>query len=146
MSDKTDKNALATESAITNRMSGKKIAGLIALALWLLSIALSFLIAPESELIWVPDAVLLAGFFPLLWICPFSLIWIAFGLLTAFIGFFLLLLTNIPTASLPTETHKIKEHLALYHPCWSWMLIGIFVTICGGVKLAVNIFARLLKK
>lgn len=138
----SDNSAESEKSSSANR-PGKKIAGILAIFLWLLSIGLSFAIPPGSELIWVPDAVLLLGFFPLLWICPYSLVWIAFGILTAFIGFFLLLLTNIPTSSLPAETHKVKEHLAEYHPSWSWMLLGVLGTAGGVVKLFLNLIKRL---
>ncbi len=127
--------------------SGKhKIAAWISCALWAISIALSFEIPPSSSFIWVPDTALLLGFFPLIWICPFSLIWIAFGGLTAFIGFFLLLLSNIPDASLPAQTIGIKKHLAEFHPCWSWMILGVLVTICGSIRLTINTVLILTKR
>lgn len=124
----------------------KKIAGWIACGLWAVSILLSFLIPTSSALIWVPDAVLLIGFFPLIWICPYSFVWLLFGILTTFIGSFLLLLTNIPDSAMPLDTHAIKHHLAEYHPCWSWMLLGLLVTIAGVIKFVANMIKRFSKK
>lgn len=129
-----------------NKSGKHKVATVISCLIWILSIVLSFMIPPSSAYIWVPDAILLLGFFPLIFICPYSLVWIAFGILTSFIGFFLLLLTNIPEAALPLDTHKIKQHLEEYHPCWSWMLIGLFGTVSGFVKLSLNILRRIQTK
>lgn len=130
----------------TAKSKRKKIASLVACALWVLSIGLSFAIPPSSNMIWIPDAVLLAGFFPLLWICPYSFVWIIWGILTAFIGAFLLLLTNIPDNALPPDTHTIKHHLAEYHPYWSWMILGLVGTIAGVVKLVINLSKMILDK
>lgn len=122
------------------KLSAKKLAAWSACALWILSLLLSFGIPINSSYIWLPDAVLLAGFIPLLWICPYSLVWIAYGVLTTFIGAFLLLLSNIPSSALPAETHSVKLHLLQYHPCWTWMIIGVIVTAGGTVKLFINLF------
>jgi hypothetical protein len=119
-------------------MTAKKIAVWSSCGLWGLSIVFSFLIPTSSPMIWVPDTILLAGFFPLIWICPYSVIWLAFGILTGFIGSFLLVLTNIPDSALPAQSISVKKHLAEYHPCWSWMIVGSFVTICGTVRFLVN--------
>ncbi|MBX9687238.1 MAG: hypothetical protein K2X27_11085 [Candidatus Obscuribacterales bacterium] len=126
--------------------SRKKIAGLSALLLWVLSIAFSFAIPPSSEQIWLPDAILLVGFFPLLWICPFSLVWLAFGILTTFIGAFLLLLSCIPDASMPAQSVSIKHHLAEYHPCWTWMILGLIATVAGAIKSLISLSKILLNK
>lgn len=123
-----------------------KIAGWSACALWVLSIILSFAIAPNSPFIWIPDAVLLIGFFPLIWICPYSIVWIIFGVLNALIGWFLLLLTCIPDSALPAQSIGIKKHLAEYHPYWSWILLGLFVALCGTVRICVNTIGMISKK
>lgn len=124
----------------------KKIAGWTACGIWGLSIILSFAIPTSSPFIWIPDTVLLLGFFPLIWICPWSLVWILFGVLTTFIGSFLLLLINIPDSAMPPETHSIKKHLEEFHPWWSWMLLGLFVTVCGVIRLIVNVVKHFLRK
>ncbi len=124
-------------------LNTKKIAGWAACVLWLLSIILSFCIPTSSPLIFLPDTVLLLGFMPLILICPYSLVWIAFGVLTAFIGCFLLLLTHIPNSALPADTHAIKMHLAEFHPSWSWMIIGGVFAIAGILKLFYNLALRL---
>ena len=127
-------------------MTRKKLAVWTSCGLWGLSIILSFLIPTSSPAIWLPDSLLLLGFFPLIWICPYSVIWLAFGILTALIGSFLLLLTNIPDASLPAQTLSVKKHLAEFHPCWSWMIIGSFVTICGSIRFLVNCLLFFIRK
>ena len=134
------------QSARNAKSKRKKIASIVACGLWVLSIALSFAIPPSSSFIWIPDAVLLMGFFPLLWICPFSILWMLWGVLTAFIGCFLLLLTNIPDNALPPDTHTIKHHLAEYHPYWSWMILGLIGTIIGVIRALINLGKMLTKK
>jgi len=146
VTDSGSDGALVAEQKPRGKSRRRNIAGWSAVALWGLSIILSFSIPPSSQYIWVPDSVLLVGFFPLIWICPFSLVWLAFGILTAFIGSFLLLLTNIPDTALPLETVAIKKHLALYHPYWSWILAGLFVTICGAIRLTINVWLLLMRK
>lgn len=128
------------------KSSKAKIAGWSACALWVLSIVLSFAIPPSSSLIWIPDTVLLLGFLPLLYICRFSLVWILWGVLTTFIGWFLLLLTCIPDSSLPVQSIGIKHHLAEYHPCWSWQILGIVVTVTGIIRLSINLVKMLISK
>ena len=140
----SDATTKATGSKSTTGRRNK-FASLIAVALWGASVLLSFTIPTNSPLIWLPDTALLLGFFPLLWLCPYSLIWIAFGILTTFIGCFLLLLTNIPNSALPAQSVSIKTHLEIFHPCWSWMLIGLFVTICGSIRGAINLVRLIIR-
>lgn len=123
-----------------------KIASWTACGLWVLSIILSFCIPPNSARIWIPDAVLLLGFYPLIWICPWSLVWIAWGILTTFIGWFLLLLTCLPDASLPAQSLGVKHHLAEYHVCWPWLIMGALVTICGTIRLIINMVKMMRQK
>ncbi len=126
--------------------SRKKIATLSACALWGISIILGFSIPANSPNIWIPDTALLLGFLPLIWICPFSLVWILFGVLTGFIGLFLLVLTNIPDSALPVQSLAAKKHLADYHNYWSWMIIGALVSIGGSIRLIINTSIYLLRR
>jgi hypothetical protein len=130
----------------SKKSTKRKIAGWSAIGLWLLSIAMSFAIAPSSNLIWLPDALLLIGFFPLIWLCPYSILWITFGLFTAAIGFILLVLTNIPDSALPAQTWAIKKHLAEYHPAWSWLIIGTVATIYGTIRFLINSTLFIIRK
>lgn len=123
-----------------------KLASWTACGLWVLSIILSFCIAPKSAQIWIPDAVLLLGFYPLIWVCPWSLVWIAWGILTTFIGWFLLLLTCLPDSSLPAQSIGVKQHLAEYHVCWPWLIMGALITICGTIRLIINTVKLLRRK
>ena len=137
---------LPSENLEKPKSRKNKIATWIACAFWGISIALSFAIPPSSPLIWIPDTFLLLGFLPLLYICPWSIVWIIFGALTLFIGWFLLLLTCIPDSSLPAQAIGVKKHLAEYHPAWSWMILGLGVTICGIIRMTINTVKMLSKK
>lgn len=123
-----------------------KVASWTACGLWALSIILSFCIPPNSPAIWIPDAILLLGFYPLIWICPWSLVWIAWGILTTFIGWFLLLLSCLPDSGLPAQSLGVKHHLAEYHVCWPWLIMGALVTICGTIRLIINTVKLIQKK
>lgn len=116
-----------------------KIATITSCFLWVSSIALSFAIPPTSSLIWLPDSILLTGFLPLLLVSKWSWPWVVFGVLNGLIGFLLLTVSYIPDQPpLTKEMIEVKHHLASYHPCWSWMIIGSLCTIYGILHLAVN--------
>lgn len=127
------------------RIGKGRIATIIACALWLLSIVLSFAIPPNSPLIWIPDSILLAGFLPLLFLKRWSWTWIIFGILNMGIGFLLLTIEVMPDVPpppelpLPPELVVAKHHLKDYHPSWSWMIIGALCTIYGSAQALVNI-------
>lgn len=121
-----------------------KSAGIIACILWILSIILAFLIKPDSPYIYVPDAVLLGGFFPLLFAWRYSWPWLIFGLLNLAIGFFLLVLGNLPDQPFPVESVVVKHHLCLYHPWGIWMIMGVCAIAYGLIRLTKNIVLALI--
>ncbi len=56
-----------TEAADKSKsMSASKIAGIVSAVLWIVGFALAFVVPSTSPFMWVPDALLLIGFFPLL--------------------------------------------------------------------------------
>lgn len=59
------------------------IVSVLSTVLWAVSIVLSFVIKPGDSRIFMPDALLLLGFFPLLWLWRRGWITFLFGLLTA---------------------------------------------------------------
>lgn len=88
--------------------------GLIAIFFWVLSLILAFKIPPGSRYIWVPDALLLFGFYPLLIGSRARWLWLVFGVLNIIIGWHLAMSTVIPDANFaPYHLVEIKQHLAL---------------------------------
>lgn len=61
---------------MSNSPHVKKIGAIASAALWCLGIGLAFVIKPDSMFIPVPDALLLLGFLPLLFMWRFSFPWI----------------------------------------------------------------------
>lgn len=145
-------------------MSASKIAGIVSAVLWIVGFALAFVVPSNSPLMWVPDALLLIGFFPLLIFWKPSWPWLVFGVLNVVIGFVLLVATFLPVETLTTEMAKAREqltaakspyasmfsptateqmahvhtHLAKQHSPWTWMIIGVISTIYGIVRMIKN--------
>lgn len=155
-----------------SKMSASKIAGIVSAILWILGFALAFVIPAESPLMWVPDALLLIGFLPLLFFWKPSWPWLVFGILNVVIGFVLLVGTFIPVNTLTTEMKKaeaqltaqkspyasvfsetsaeqmahVHTHLVKQHSPWTWMLVGVFSTIYGIVRMIKNLIKWTAKK
>ncbi len=145
-------------------MSASKIAGIVSAVLWILGFALAFVVPADSPYMWVPDALLLIGFFPLLIFWKPSWPWLVFGVLNVVIGFVLLVATFLPVETLTTEMAKARQqltdakspyasafsqtateqmahvhtHLAKQHSPWTWMIVGIISTIYGIVRMIKN--------
>ena len=155
-----------------SKMSASKIAGIVSAILWILGFALAFVIPAESPLMWVPDALLLIGFLPLLFFWKPSWPWLVFGILNVVIGFVLLVGNFIPVNTLTTEMKKaeaqltaqkspyasvfsetsaeqmahVHTHLVKQHSPWTWMLVGVFSTIYGIVRMIKNLIKWAAKK
>lgn len=145
-------------------LSASKIAGIVSAVLWILGFALAFVVPASSPYMWVPDALLLIGFFPLLIFWKPSWPWLVFGVLNVVIGFILLVATFIPVDTLTTEMAKAREqltqakspyasvfsatateqmahvhtHLAKQHSPWTWMVVGIISIAYGVVRMIKN--------
>lgn len=131
---------------LKSRLTKKKVGAIASCALWVLSIALSFTIPPSSNLIWLPDAILLVGFFPLLFVWSPSWPWIVFGLFNLSIGFFINIIFCLPDDPFPVQLRSGKHHLTEFHPWQPWMLIGLLATIYGFGRLTKNIVLMVLAK
>lgn len=154
-----------TESSATEKpQSGSKWATISSAVLWILGFALAFVIPAQSPFMWVPDALLLVGFLPLLYLWKPSWPWIVFGVLNIVIGFVLLVATFLPVESLTSEMGKARQqleaakspyaavfsttsaeqmanvhrHLAKQHSPWTWMLVGVFSTAYGFIRMLKN--------
>lgn len=127
-------------------MSRAKLATIISTVLWLLSIALAFLIHAGQPLIWLPDFLLLAGFVPLLWLWRIPVLTLLFGISNFAIGAFILLLASFEPGTFPKESLPMLDHLTTMH-CWqAWMAVGIVTSLWGLVTLVMQIVSWLKKK
>lgn len=130
-------------------MNKKQIILISSAIIWIIGLVLAFLIPPTSQFIWLPDALLLLGFFPLLIGWRPSWPWIVFGVLNICIGFVLLVSQYLPDTSLPKEMMIVRRHLLNYHVPMVWMLIGAIATVYGTIRMFVNMliwgFKRLKK-
>lgn len=114
---------------------GRKIAAVLSTVLWMVGFFLAFVISPKSPYIWVPDTLLLLGFFPLLLVWKPAWPWLVFGVCNLFIGFVLEVAKYLPDAELPSEMRLVRAHLAEYHSANSWMFIGLVALIYGVIRL-----------
>jgi hypothetical protein len=132
---------LAWQSVADSRRRAK-IAGLGSCAIWVLGIIVSLIIKPDNELIYIPDALLLTGFVPLLYAWRFSWPWLVFGGFNFAIGIFLQLLAYIPDHFFPADLVYWKHHLAEYHPPIAWWIFGLFTIMFGVARLAKNLVKK----
>jgi hypothetical protein len=131
-----------TESGKSKRTLWATIAST---ALWLVSIIAAFQIKPENPLIWLPDALLLLGFFPLLILWRQGWLTFLFGLSNAFIGLFLLVLKYLESDKFTGQMLSMKEHLVDYHNPWSWLLVGLVAFIWGAIQISISLGRLILK-
>jgi hypothetical protein len=108
-----------------------RIAGILSTVLWVLGIILTFAIPIGSPFIFLGDALLLLGFWPLLWLWRPGWPWIIFGVLNIFIGFFLEIAYVLPDTTFTYEMKVVRNHLRDQHSAITWMLIGAVSAIYG---------------
>jgi hypothetical protein len=123
-----------------------QIAGIASCAIWVMGIGLAFLVPPGSPYIYVPDMLLMLGFYPLLFFWRFSWTWIIFGILNFGIGILLMVIQYSPDNLFPPELLKPKHHLADYHPAVIWTTTGIVAFAFGIGRLAKNLYLMIRKK
>lgn len=118
----------------------QKVAGILSVVLWVAGFLLAFVIKPGHELIWLPDALLLLGFFPLLWIWRPGWPWLVFGILNFAIGAILIVVYYLSDNALPKKDMiEVKHHLDAYHSSFTWMWIGAFATAYGIFRMTKNL-------
>jgi hypothetical protein len=123
----------------------KQMAGLASLIIWVGGIGLAFVIPKTSKFIFVPDALLMLGFFPLLYLWKYSIPWIVFGALNFGIGILLLVIQFSPDNLFPPELLTPKHHLADYHPSVVWYCTGMMALAFGICRLAKNLYLMMRK-
>ena len=131
---------------VSDRGKAKKIGGIASCVIWITGIGLAFLIPPKSPWIYVPDTLLLLGFFPLLYLWRFSWPWIVFGLLNVGIGILLQVIEYSEDTLFPADLLKPKHHLAEYHPATVWWFSGIIATMFGVGRLIKNLVEIIRRK
>ena len=142
-------------------VSGAQIASIVSTVLWILGFALAFVIPKESKLIWIPDTMLLVGFWPLLYAWRPGWPWVLFGILNVMIGICLWVMAFLPDSAfteglssvrlLLAQQHSplaslsdtdlahqlimVRNHLTQQHSALAWTLIGIISTIFGIIRM-----------
>lgn len=117
-----------------------KVAAIASTVLWILGFALAFVVPANSPFGWVPDGMLLVGFFPLLYAWKPGWPWVVFGVLNTIVGFLLLVAFYIPDTNFTRDMIIVRKHLAEQHSPYTWMVIGIMSTIFGMVRMAIHLF------
>ncbi|CAN5614861.1 hypothetical protein BH10CYA1_BH10CYA1_12860 [soil metagenome] len=129
-----------TEKKTEKKTGAAKIAAIASTVLWILGFALAFVVPANSPFGWVPDGMLLVGFFPLLYAWKPGWPWVVFGVLNTIVGFLLLVAFYIPDTNFTADMIMVRKHLAEQHSPFTWMTIGIMSTIFGMVRMAVHLF------
>ena len=120
---------------------------LLTMFLWVASIVLYFTLPPTSRFLWMPDTLLLFGFYPLLIKGKARWLWILFGILNIAIGWFLAMAYVMPAQQFaPYHLEEVKKHIDLYHPLLVWLFIGVIALLIGIVRVIMQLVSWLRKK
>lgn len=117
-----------------------KIAGIASTVMWVVSFILLFALDPEKDPIWTSDALLLAGFWPLLYVYKAGWTWLTFGLLNMGIGFFLEVARFLPVEAFPPDVIPTKDHVLSMHPSMPWLLNGFVSALFGIFRILRTIY------
>jgi len=117
-----------------------KKSSIVAAIMWVIGIILAFKIPPSSNFIWLPDALLLFGFYPLFISSKSPWLWLIFGFIDIFISGILLIAASAPPEEL-TRLHvlEMNNHMQSYHPYYTWAIIGFISTFIALIQLALQI-------
>lgn len=115
------------------------VATIASTGLWIVSIVLAFIIKAGDKFAFVPDLLLLLGFFPVLALWRRGWLTLLFGLLNTFIGFFLLILQYLDDDLFQGPMQMMRHHLISMHSCWTWILLGLVALIWGAVSTSISL-------
>jgi hypothetical protein len=140
--------ALDTVTSEPKKKGSKSVYTLLAIGMWVIGIGLGFVIPVNSPQIWLPDALLLLGFWPFLCQLKARWLWIVFGLFNLFIGLTLETVKFLPDTcfSFDPKVLAVKIHLAQYHEPFAWMWIGFISALIGFVRVAIASIAWILRR
>ncbi len=129
-----------TDEPVKKKKRGAaKVAAIASTVLWILGFALAFVVPATSPFGWVPDGMLLVGFFPLLYAWRPGWPWLVFGVLNVCIGFLLLVAAYIPDTNFTRDMIIVRKHLAEQHSPFTWMTIGVVSTIFGITRMSAHL-------
>lgn len=133
-----------------------KKSSIIAAVIWIAAFIFAFTIPSASHFIWVPDTLLLFGFYPLLISIKSPWLWLGFGILDFISGVLLLIAKYVPEeefgrierlAHLYSLYHghlsEINVQMQSYHPYYVWAIIGLLSIIIGLAQLLFRLSAWL---
>ncbi len=127
------------EMKLKERSRAGWVATILSTLLWVLSLVLAFQIPGGSKDIWLPDTLLLLGFFPLLMLWRLSWLTLLFGIFNGLIGFFLLILINLESDKFVGQVLAMKDHLVSMHSPWAWLSISLIAVIWGAVACLIDL-------
>jgi hypothetical protein len=137
----SDSEKNAKEKTPKEKKTGAaKTAAMVSTVLWILGFALAFVVPASSPFGWVPDGMLLLGFFPLLYAWKPGWPWLVFGILNMVIGFLLLVAAYIPDDNFTRDMIIVRKHLAEQHSPFTWMTIGLILGIFGVFRMAKHLY------
>jgi len=126
-----------------------KRAGLAATVIWVIAFILIFVVPKNSPYIWVSDALLLIGFWPLLLIWRPGWPWLIFGICNIVIGFLLLISIYLDDSNFTPQMVAVKKHIADAHSPFTWITIGCLSSMYGIARMlshSAAFFYRLFAK
>jgi hypothetical protein len=128
------------------RWTPARFAAVCATAIWLNGFGLAFYFKPGTAQIWIPDALLLLGFLPLLFVWKPFWPWVVFGLLNIAISFVLYFIAYLPDAALPANMLAGKHHIQAYHVPFVWLAFGNYCLLYGVFRLLKNLGILVFKR
>ncbi len=122
-----------------------KIAGLVSTIFWVIAFLLLFIFKEGDKNVWISDALMLTGFWPVLFVYRAGWTWFIFGILNMAIGFILEVARQLPPdiytkAQLSNEMLLAKEHVLTMHPCMPWIIIGFLSALFGLFRIIKTVF------
>jgi hypothetical protein len=116
--------------------------------MWVAGFGLAFIIPTDSRYNWLPDALLLFGFWPLLFKIRAKWLWLVFGVLNFVIGCVLELIAVLPDQAFITIPNAVtvKTHLTEHHMPLVWMGIGILSFIAAACMISLHLYRWLVKR
>jgi hypothetical protein len=139
-------DAPKTTAEKSRKSKAAKVAGLAATILWVLGFLLTCILPPRSTFVWTGDALLLIGFWPLLWIWRPGWPWLVFGVLNLAIGCILEISYYIDASTFTKEMIVVRDHLRDSHSALTWMFIGIISAVVGIVRMIRHLFQFIANK
>ena len=140
----------AENDAPPKKSKALKIAGIASTIIWVISFILLCTLKPEDDLVWTSDALLLAGFWPLLFVYKAGWTWLVFGCLNIFIGISLEVARHIPVETIPPQYVEDylagKDHILGMHPTMAWLFNGVVSALYGLFRIIKTIIKWCLKR